>query len=169
MRIADSLLPEFDLEMSNTRRTLERVPDEKFGWKPHDKSAAMGWLAGHLANLPSWTSLTIEQDSFDLAPGGTPATLPAPPATNAEVLAMFDRNVAAGRAALAAATDERLLGPWSLKRAGHTLMTMPRVAVLRSFVLNHIIHHRAQMGVYLRLNNLPVPSIYGPSADENPF
>lgn len=82
---------------------------------------------------------------------------------------MFDKNAAAGRAAIAAATDQHLLGPWSLKRAGHTLMTMPRVAVLRSFVLNHMIHHRAQMGVYLRLNNLPVPSIYGPSADENPF
>lgn len=169
MRIADSLLPEFDLEMSNTRRTLERVPDEKFGWKAHEKSGTMGWLAGHLANLPSWASLTIEQDGYDLAPEGKPQIPPPLPATNGELLAMFDKNAAAGRAAIAAATDERLLGPWSLKRAGHTLMTMPRVAVLRSFVLNHMIHHRAQMGVYLRLNNLPVPSIYGPSADENPF
>jgi uncharacterized damage-inducible protein DinB len=169
MRIADSLLPEFDQEMNNTRRTLERVPDEKFGWKAHEKSATMGWLAGHLANLPTWACLTLEQESFDLAPGGNPPTPPPPPATNAEVLAMFDKNAAAARAAIAAATDDRLLAPWSLKRAGNTLMTMPRIAVLRSFVLNHIIHHRAQMGVYLRLNNLPVPSIYGPSADESPF
>lgn len=169
MAIRDGLLPEFDQEMANTRRTLERVPDDKLTWKPHPKSGAMGWLAGHVAQLPSWAGIAIAQDSLDLEPDGKPTTPPPPPKSRQEILEMFDKSVAAGRAAIAGASDEHLLKPWTLLKNGQTIMTLPRVAVVRSFVLNHLIHHRAQLGVYLRLNNLPVPSIYGPSADEGSF
>ena len=166
MGLSEAMLPEFDQEMASTRRTLERVPEDKFGWKPHEKSGSMGWLAAHLANLPSWASYTINQDSLDLAPGGVAPTLPPAPKSRRELLELFDKNLAAARAAIAGAKDEHLFKPWALLRNGATLLQMPRIAVLRSFVLNHIIHHRAQLGVYLRLNNVPVPAIYGPSADE---
>ena len=169
MGLSESLLPEFDHEMANTRKTLERVPHEKFGWKPHEKSTAMGGLATHLSNIPTWAVYTVDQDSLDLAPEGKPL----PPAELAksqeELLATFDGNVAKARAAIAAASDADLFKPWTLMSNGNALMTLPKVAVLRSFVMNHLIHHRAQLGVYLRLNDIPVPSIYGPSADESPF
>jgi uncharacterized damage-inducible protein DinB len=165
MAVKDALLPEFDHEMANTRKTLERVPDDKFGWKPHEKSFAMGGLAAHLANLPSWASLAIGQDSFDLAPAGEPLRQ-TPLTSQAGVLEAFDKNVAAARASIAGASDEQLFKPWTLLSNGKTILTLPKVAVLRSFVMNHLIHHRAQLGVYLRLNDIPVPSIYGPSADD---
>jgi uncharacterized damage-inducible protein DinB len=168
MAISNSLLPEFDNEMKNTRKTLERVPDDKFAWKPHDKSFPMGALAGHLANLPSWGSLTLSSDSVDVAPDGKPVKTPELNSTK-EVLEKFDENAAATRAAIAAASDDDLFKPWTLKSNDNALMTMPKIAVLRNFVMNHMIHHRAQLGVYLRLNDIPVPSIYGPSADESPF
>jgi uncharacterized damage-inducible protein DinB len=169
MAIAHSLLPEFDMEMANTRKTLERVPDEKFEFKPHPKSGSMGWLAGHLANLPLWAVMTLKDDSLDIAPaGGQPFKLPEVK-NRKQVLELFDQHVADAKKGIAAATDEQLMRPWSLLKTGQTIMTMPKIAVLRSFVLNHIIHHRAQMGVYLRLNDIPVPSIYGPSADEGSF
>ncbi|MGI8733259.1 MAG: DinB family protein [Pyrinomonadaceae bacterium] len=169
MPLSDALLPEFDLEMANTRKTLERVPTDKLDWTPHAKSMTMGGLATHLSNLPSWTNYTIDEDSLDLAPGGVPLPQATPVTSSAELLEVFDSNVAKARAAIAGASDEDLFKMWALQRAGTTLMTLPKVAVLRGFVLNHNIHHRAQLGVYLRLNDIPVPSIYGPSADENPF
>ena len=169
MTISQTLLPEFDNEMANTRKTLERVPDDKFAWKPHPKSFALGPLANHVATLVGWTTDTIGKDSFDLAPPGGQGYRPPQAASRAELLSVFDDGVAKARAALAGASDEELLKPWSLLNGGQLLMTMPRAAVIRNFVLNHIIHHRAQLGVYLRLNEIPVPSIYGPSADENPF
>lgn len=166
MAISDVLLPEFDYEMANTRKTLERVPDNKFAWKPHEKSFGMGALASHLANLPGWASVTIDMDEFDMAPAGEP--LRAEQLTSkAAVLETFDKNVAKARAAIAGASDEHLFKPWTLLSGGNQVLSLPRVACLRSFVMNHIIHHRAQMGVYLRLNDIPVPSIYGPSADES--
>jgi uncharacterized damage-inducible protein DinB len=165
MTISDALLPEFDQEMANTRKTIERVPDEKFGWKPHEKSFPMGNLVGHLTNLAGWASTAINQDSLDLAPDGVPLTVP-PINSTAEALAAFDKNAAAARDAIASASDEKLFQPWTLMKNGTTLMSLPRVVVIRSFVMNHMIHHRAQLGVYLRLNDIPVPSIYGPSADE---
>ena len=166
MPISEALLPEFDQEMANTRKTLERVPDDKFAWKPHEKSGTMGWLAAHVANLPSWASYTIDQDFLDMAPGGVSPTPPPSPKSRKELLEAFDKNVVAARAAIAGAKDDHLFKPWTLQRNGATLLKMPRVAVLRSFVMNHLIHHRAQLGVYLRLNNVPVPATYGPSADE---
>jgi uncharacterized damage-inducible protein DinB len=169
MTISQSLLPEFDNEMANTRKTLERVPDGKFAWKPHPKSSALGPLAYHIATLVGWTADTIDKESFDLAPPGGQPPRPLEANNRAELLSTFDQGVAKARAAIAGASDEHLLKPWSLLNGGQVLMTMPRAVVLRNFVMNHIIHHRAQLGVYLRLNDIPVPAIYGPSADENSF
>lgn len=168
MPLSQMLLPEFDQEMALTRKSLERVPDDKFGWKPHEKSATMGWLASHLAMIPHWAQITFETDSLDLAPPGGQPKIPEAKSRK-EVLEMFDRNAAAARAVIAGASDADFDKPWTLLKAGQKLMTLPKAAVMRSFVMNHMIHHRAQLGVYLRLNNLPVPSIYGPSADEAPF
>lgn len=166
MSLSAALLPEFDREMASTRNTLERVPDGKFSWKPHEKSGTMGWLAGHMASIPSWTTITIQKDSLDLAPGGKPSEPPPIPSSTKELLESFDKYVAEGRSALAGASDEHLFKFWSLLNNGNTILSMPRIDCLRTWVMNHIIHHRAQLGVYLRLNNIPVPAIYGPSADE---
>jgi uncharacterized damage-inducible protein DinB len=162
MGLSQSLLPEFDQEMANTRKTLERVPEDKLGWKPHEKSGTMGWLANHLATIPRLAVFAIEQDSINIA------TVPRPTPANSrkELLEAFDKHAAAARSAIAGASDERLLKPWSLFFGERMVFTLPRIAVLRSIVMNHSIHHRAQLGVYLRLNNIPVPAIYGPSADE---
>jgi uncharacterized damage-inducible protein DinB len=162
MSLSESLLPEFDLEAANTRRTLERVPDDKLGWRPHPKSGTLGWLAGHVGNLPSWAAIAIGQDVLELDPDYKQEA----PASRQEILAAFDKNVAAARAAIAGASDEKLLSNWTLRVAGRDAFTMPKVAVLRSFVMNHLIHHRAQLTVYLRLLDVPVPALYGPSADE---
>jgi uncharacterized damage-inducible protein DinB len=170
MSISADLLPEWDLEMASTRKTLERIPDDKFDWRPHAKSFTMGALASHVANLPQWVEATMNQDSFDLAPVDGPAAGPPPPATNSkQLLAMFDENAAVARKAIEAASDESYAQPWSLKKGGTAMFTMPRGVVLRRFFLSHIIHHRAQLGVYLRLNDIAVPAVYGPSADEAPF
>lgn len=166
MSIAASLLPEFDHEMAGTRRTLERVPESIFAFSPHVKSLSMQGLVTHLANLPHWTSVTIETDELDMeSPEGT-AERVEPVGSTADAVAMFDRNVAAARDALAAASDEALLAPWTLRSGDQVAFTMPKVAVLRSFVMNHMIHHRGQLTVYLRMNDLPLPALYGPSADE---
>ena len=169
MALSEALLPEFDHEMANTRKTLERVPEAKFGWKPHEKSSPMGNLANHVANLPTWAVIAVNQDSIDIAPvGEEPQRAPEAKTTDG-LLQNFDSAVAAGRAAIAGASDEQLFKPWTLLSGGKTVLTLPKIAVLRGFVMNHLIHHRAQLGVYLRLNDIPVPSIYGPSADEGSF
>jgi uncharacterized damage-inducible protein DinB len=169
MAIKDMILPEFDQEMAATRRTLERVSNDKLGWKPHEKSYDMGHLAGHLANLPSWTVFTLEADSLDLAPPGEAPYVSPQFASVADILSAFDVNVAAARSAISGASDQHLMEKWTLLKGGNALMTLPRIAVLRSFVMNHVIHHRAQLGVYLRLNDIPVPAVYGPTADEASF
>ena len=165
MKLSELLLPEYDQEMANTRKVLARVPEDKLAWKPHAKSFAMGALATHVAMLPGWGTFTLQGDSFDLgAPGAT--TPPPPAASRKELLEMFDCNVAAFRAALVATEDAQMLSPWSLRNGAVTLFTLPRVAVVRTSIMNHSIHHRAQLGVYLRLNDVPVPATYGPTADE---
>ena len=148
--------------MANTRKTLERVLEDKLGWKPHPKSFSMGQLASHIVSMLGWSKVTIEQDSFDVA------TNPQQPEykSRKELLENFDKNVAEARASIAKASDDELRKPWSLMRGSQAIFTQPRSALLRGFVMNHLIHHRAQLGVYLRLNDVPVPSIYGPSADE---
>jgi uncharacterized damage-inducible protein DinB len=161
--IVDALLPEFDHEMTTTRKLLERVPEGQFDWKPHVKSTSLGGLATHIATIPYWGEITLTQPEVDL--GGSRAELVT---SRAELLGKFDKNVSATRAALVGKSDAELMAPWSLKNSGHTVFTMPKAAVWRSFVMNHVIHHRAQLSVYLRLQNVPVPAMYGPSADEAP-
>ena len=163
MSIAQSLLPEFDQEMATTRRCLERVPEDKLSFKPDPKSMTLGRLAGHVAEMPSWGSVTIGRDHLDFSTG---EFQPMEMTSREQVLTAFDKIVADSRAAIAAASDDHLMKPWSLKNGDTTLMTMPRIAVLRTFVMNHTIHHRGQLSVYLRLTGQKVPSIYGPSADE---
>jgi uncharacterized damage-inducible protein DinB len=166
MPLVDALLPEFDHEMTMTRKVIDRAPEDKFEWKPHAKSFSLGALATHLANLPTWGTETLTKSQIDL-PAAQPPLAAIP--SKIELMATFDRNVAATRAALAGRTDAELLAMWSLKRGGKTLFSMPKASVLRSFVLSHVIHHRGQLSVYLRLLDVPVPSIYGPSADEPAF
>lgn len=162
MSIAQSLLPEFDQEMANTRKMLERIPEDKFSYKPDPKSMTMGRLAAHVAEMPSWGSMTMGMDSLDLKGPFTPFA----PTNRKELLEGFDKNIASARAAIAAGTDEQFMQPWSLKMGEQVLFTMPRIGVIRSMVMNHVIHHRAQLSVYYRLNGVPVPGMYGPSADE---
>ena len=165
MPLVDALLPEFDREMSTTRKLLERVPDDRFDWKPHAKSFSLGELAGHVANLPVWGEDALTKSELDIGNGQRPAA----PESKAVMLGHFDRNVAAVRSALDGKTDAELMAMWTLKRHGRTLFAMPKSTVLRSFVLSHVIHHRGQLSVYLRLLDVPVPPIYGPSADEPVF
>jgi len=161
--IREILLSEFDHEMGTTRRLLERVPDDRLTWKPHEKSMTMGRLATHLSNIPHWSGTILNDTSFDLA---TAAPNGEAKGSRRDILKHFEEGSAAARGMLARASDAELNAAWSLKRAGQQIFSMPRVAAFRSFVVNHMIHHRGQLSVYLRLNDIPVPAIYGPSADE---
>jgi uncharacterized damage-inducible protein DinB len=165
MAIADALIPEFDHEMGTTRRLLDRVPEAELGWKPHDRSMTLGQLAGHLANIPMWCSWTLRVTTLDLAALGDDAR-PKTPVSRAALLEEFDEKVAAARALLVGSTDPELLVPWTLKSGDQEFFTMPRISAIRSFVMNHMIHHRGQLSVYLRLKDVPLPPIYGPTADE---
>ena len=160
MVIKDALLPEFDHEMATTRRLLERVPDAEFAWQPHEKSMTLGRLAAHIANIPYWCSVTLQTTVFELDS--------LPPDTERRLadsqLALpdeFDGKVRTARSLLANALDAELLTPWTLKKGGQEMFTMPRISALRSFVMNHIIHHRGQLSVYLRMRNVPLPSTTG--------
>lgn len=169
MALQDTFLPEFDLEMQKTRKSLERVPEDKFGWKPHEKSTTLGKLASHVAHLPSFATTALTTDSLDVAPVNGPKRQMLNASTRQELLDAFDKNVTEARSAISSAKDEDLRKNWTLLAGGKVFFSMPRPAVLRTFMLSHLIHHRAQLGVYLRLNDVPVPSIYGPSADEQAF
>jgi uncharacterized damage-inducible protein DinB len=166
MTIGQSMLPEFEMEMAGTRKVLERIADDKLDWKIHDKSNTIGWVANHLADIPGWVEMTITEDALDVEPvEGQPYQSPKETSTTA-ILELFDKNVAQAKSLLETVEDATLFEPWSLQKQGETLMTMPRVAVLRTWVLNHTIHHRAHLCVYLRVNDIPVPGLYGPSADD---
>ena len=165
MAMKDAILPEFDHEMGTTRRVLERVPEADFKWRPHDKSFNLGQLAAHVANIPTWVTPTIDNAIFDLATLGADAR-PKEPTSVGELVARFDTNVKTARKKLEELTDATLLGMWTLKQGEHEVFTMPKASVLRTFVMNHLIHHRGQLTVYLRLRNIPLPSVYGPTADE---
>ncbi len=163
MKISDALLPEFDVEMANTRKTLERIPEGRLDFKPHEKSMPLGRLAGHIVELAGWANTTITTDSLNVT---MDKYQPIIATSQKQILELFDKNVKDARAAIAGASDEHLMQPWTLAFNGQTIFTLPRAAVLRSSCFNHLIHHRAQLGVYLRMNNVPVPALYGPSADE---
>lgn len=165
MALADALLPEFDHEMTTTRKLLERVPEDQLDWRPHPKSMTLGELAQHVATIPMWGSETLMTSERDV---GGDMRLPRAH-SRAELLTTFDGHVAGTRAALIARSDAELMAPWTLKSGGHTVFTMPKAAVWRGFVLSHLVHHRGQLSVYLRMRDVPLPSIYGPSADERPF
>jgi uncharacterized damage-inducible protein DinB len=165
MPIAQALLPEFDHEMKTTRTVLERIPEAKASFRPHPKSFPMGDLGSHLANLPVWATMTLTQAEFDTAPaGGQPLKGPGFVSVE-EMLQRLDANVAQARGHIATASDADLMAMWSLKRTGATIFTLPRAAVLRSMVLSHMIHHRGQLTVYLRMCDVPLPPVYGPTAD----
>jgi len=164
MSISQMLLPEFDQEMASTRKLLERVPDDRFSYKPHEKSMELGRLASHIAELPNWGATALNTEGLNLEPGMKPYLAKS----REDLLQAFDKNVADARARIAAATDQELGAIWTLTFAGKTMFSMPRVSVLRTTMMNHLIHHRAQLGVYLRLNDIAIPGIYGPSADEMP-
>ena len=162
MAIKDALLADYDHEMGTTRRLLERVPDDKLAWKPHDKSMSLGGLATHVSHIASWGGSILNDPFFDLAE--------APPnalehTSRAAILALFDEVRARTRGWMDK-SDGEYQSTWTLKRSGQQLFSMPRVSAFRSFVLHHIIHHRGQLSVYLRMHDVPIPAIYGPSADE---
>ena len=157
-----TFLPEFDHEFAETRRSLERVPEDKFDWKPHEKSWSLHDLAAHVAEVPKWVGPTLTMDTFDLdAPYERVV-----PGTKDEILAQFDDSVAAARAIIAETSAETLMETWKMLKGGKVELEMPKGAVLRSFIFNHNVHHRAQLGVYPRMLDVPVPGHYGPSADE---
>jgi uncharacterized damage-inducible protein DinB len=163
------LLPEFDHEMGTTRKMLERVPEDKPDFKPHPKSMSLARLAGHVAELPVWAERTLNNEGLDLAPVDAPPQPPFVMTSRQDMLERFDKRVGEARAAIARTSDEAFAKSWTLSRGGQTLFTLPRSVVLRNMFFNHIVHHRAQLGVYLRLNDVPLPPSYGPSADEGPF
>ncbi len=166
MKIADLLLPELDQEMAGTRKVLERVPEDKLDWKAHPKSNTIGWVACHLAEIPGWGEGIIAQDSWDInPPGGEPYQTPKLNSRQ-EILDMFDAGVAAARKSIAVTSDADFMKEWSLLEGGKPIITMPRYNTIRAFLLNHTIHHRGHLCVYLRLNDVPVPGLYGPSGDE---
>jgi uncharacterized damage-inducible protein DinB len=166
MKISELLLPEWDNEIKVTRTVLERVPDDRAEWKPHEKSFPMAHLAQLVARLPAWVSMVTEKTELDIAPKDGPKYPGYSIEKTAALLAEFDTNAAAGRAAIAKTSDEDFQVQWSMKRAGETMMTMTRYQALRSSVLNHLVHHRAQLGLYLRMTEQKVPMMYGPTADE---
>ena len=167
MPINQSFLGELEHEFNTTRKVIARIPDDKLGWKPHERSMTAGELASHIAEMYSWCDATIKMDEIDLAPLDGPKWEGFKGKTTAEILTKLDESILSAKAAIAGATDDAIwMKTWSLKMGGQAMMTMPRVACVRSMIMNHIVHHRGQLSLYLRLLDIPVPSIYGPSADE---
>jgi uncharacterized damage-inducible protein DinB len=165
MAFADTFIPEFDHEMATTRALLERVPFDNAAWKPHAKSTGLGSLASHIANLAGFGEMIVTTEERDFAPANGQRVQPAVFTSTQELLAAFDANVQKSRAAIQGLADDKLGVAWTLRAGDHVVFTLPRAAVLRSMLMNHIIHHRGQLSVYLRLNDVPLPSIYGPTAD----
>jgi uncharacterized damage-inducible protein DinB len=164
MRLADSVIAELELEAPSTRRVLERIPDDQLAWRPHPKSMSLGALALHIAGTPAGVAKIASMDTAE-APGfGT-----REPASKAEILATFEQAQREVREFLQNLDDERSQATWTMIRGGKTLMAIPRIDLIRMVMLRHVYHHRGELCVYLRLLDVPVPAIYGPSADENPF
>lgn len=165
MSLAAALLPEFDHEMANTRRLLEVVPAADAAWRPHPKSYSLGDLAAHIALLPLWGRFTLDRAELDLGSPANASIARVRFTTVPELLEQFDHNVREARATLASTTDAAMGETWTLKNGATTVLSMPRAVVLRGFVLSHMIHHRGQLSVYLRLRDVPLPALYGPTAD----
>ena len=166
MPMIDAYLAELDHESATTRRLLERMPEDRTDWKPHEKSMTLGRLCGHIAEMSMWGLTILQDDGFDLAAASERGYEAIVAVDRASLLTQFDRGVAALVAAAQGIDDEHMKGTWTLSRGEQVLFSMPRAVALRSWVLNHVVHHRGQLSVYLRLLDVPVPSIYGPSADE---
>jgi uncharacterized damage-inducible protein DinB len=164
--LTQAFIQEFDQEAATTRRVLERVPQDRLTWKPHPKSMSLGTLALHVASSPGFIAEWAVQDNIEMSGSmeGSPE-----PKTTSEILAAHDEGVKKTRDALTAIGDAGMMKDWKLTKDGTTIMGMPKVALVRAIVMNHTYHHRGQLSVYLRLIDVPVPAIYGPSADENPF
>lgn len=161
MPINELLIREFDHEMASTQKTLERVPADKWDWKPQEKSGSLGWMAWHVATLPGFTTATIKLPELEMTTVSMPKV-----EKPADLLPAFAKASQEARAQLAGVTDEQLRQTWSLKRNGNVIFSMPRYDVLRMFCFNHLVHHRGQLTMYLRQLNVAVPGLYGPSADE---
>ncbi len=166
MTYAESVLPEFDQETASTRKVLDRVPDDKFDWRAHPNSNTIGWNANHLAEILGWIEGMLTATSWDIAPVGGEPYLSPKLTCRRDVLDLFDCNVAAARRAIAVVKDEAIGEMWSLLAAGKPIFTLQRSVVIRRFALNHLIHHRAHLCVYLRLNDISVPGMYHPAGDE---
>lgn len=166
MAMSDQFIPAFDHLVETTRRQLEAIPDDRLDWRPHEKSWTIGELGSHLANIPMWTMVSLGQDEFDIAPPDAEGP-PSQPQydSSTEMIATLERNAASSREAIRATSDEGFMGDWTLLSGGEARLTMPKAAVLRTFIMDHMIHHRGQLTVYLRLLNVPVPQTFGPTAD----
>jgi len=162
MNLTGGILTELSAEAATTRRLLERVPAQHLTWKPHEKSMSMGRLATHIAEIPGWVSSILDADEFDV---GASKYTPHTASSVAELLTTLDKNVPMAEAAIRRQTPEKLSAMWRITRQGQVMLELPRMGVIRTLLLNHLIHHRGQLSVYLRLNNVPLPSIYGPTAD----
>jgi uncharacterized damage-inducible protein DinB len=164
MAIADSILMEMDMEEKTTQRVLERIPENKLTWKPHPKAYSLGQLAMHIAIAQGRVATAAVDDVHEFAP-----TAPPEPKSCQEIMDTFSASTATAKKIVKAFDDAQMMTMWTLKRNGKVIMSVPRVGFLRAIMLNHIYHHRGQLSVYIKLLDVPVPSIYGPSADENPF
>lgn len=168
MKLSEFFLAQLEREAPLNQRALERVPEGRSDWKPHEKSMPIGYLSALVAAMPSWIAMMVDQDELDLAPLGGPGERPKPPGNNRELLTAHEDAVAKGRASLRNTTDEHLMTPWRLLVGGRVVMENPRHVVLAD-TFGHLAHHRGQLTVYLRLLGAPVPAIYGPSADDTRF
>lgn len=166
MAIKDAFLQELEQEAAFTRRLLERLPEDKLEWKPAEKSMTLSRLATHLAELPGWAEPVLAHDEFDIQPPGAPPYQPVEMESVGKILETFDANIEKLRQLLESLSDEDFMRPWTLKMGGADVFTAPKVGVVRSTLFNHAVHHRGQLSVYLRLCDVPVPAVYGPSADE---
>ena len=164
MRLADSILNEMDQEAQTTKRVLERVPEGKYSWRPHPKSFSVGQLALHIASVQGNVAALAAQDTVE-----APVFTQAEAKSRQEILDAFSKSLEGAKDTVGKMDDARLMGTWTLTKDGKTIMSVPRIGIVRSILLNHVYHHRGQLSVYLRMLDVPVPSIYGPSADENPF